>query len=77
MPAPGLPMENESALVVLVPEADSVVSPWRRRLDPPASVGVPAHVTILYPFVSPVQLDESLFALMADLFSGFGPFDFM
>lgn len=46
----------ESALVVLVPAADPLVAPHRERLDPASAWGVPAHVTVLYPFVHPVQL---------------------
>jgi 2'-5' RNA ligase len=40
----------ESALVVLVPEAESVVKELRDRYDPSAAAGVPAHITLLYPF---------------------------
>jgi 2'-5' RNA ligase len=47
---------TESGVVVVVPEADPVVGPHRLRLDPAASWGVPAHVTVLYPFVSPPDL---------------------
>jgi 2'-5' RNA ligase len=47
---------TESGVVVVVPEADTVVGPHRLRLDPAASWGVPAHVTVLYPFVSPPDL---------------------
>lgn len=46
----------ETALVVLVPEAEPLVAAYRLRHDPSAARGVPAHVTILYPFRS--ELDE-------------------
>jgi 2'-5' RNA ligase len=46
-----------SALVVLVPEADGLVAALRLRDDPAAADGVPAHVTVLYPFVSPIDDD--------------------
>lgn len=46
---------NETALVVLVPEAEALVADHRMRYDPAAAVGVPAHVTVLYPFRSVVD----------------------
>ena len=39
-----------AALVVVVPAAEPVVDAHRLRYDPMAARGVPAHVTILYPF---------------------------
>jgi 2'-5' RNA ligase len=52
----------ESAFAVNVPEAEPYVADLRRRFDRSAAVGVPAHVTILYPFMPPEQLDESVLA---------------
>jgi hypothetical protein len=48
-----------SALVVLVPEAEELVAGLRRQYDPAAALGVPAHVTVLYPLVVVVD-DEAL-----------------
>jgi hypothetical protein len=66
----------ESALVVLVPEAEGLVRPFRERHDPSAAAGMPAHITLLYPFKA---LDESGATLLDDLrdgFAGFSPFRF-
>ncbi len=52
-----------SALVVLVPEAEELVGRLRLRYDPAARLGVPAHVTVLYPIVAAV--DETLGAQVA------------
>ncbi|MGV1009578.1 MAG: 2'-5' RNA ligase family protein [Dermatophilaceae bacterium] len=41
---------DETALVVPVPAADAAVGSWRARCDPAAHVGVPPHVTVLFPF---------------------------
>jgi 2'-5' RNA ligase len=61
----------EAALVVLVPEADALVGPFRERYDPSALEGMLAHITINYPF-QPMQSDrESLLEELADLFSSF------
>jgi hypothetical protein len=46
---------DETALVVLVPEADALVADHRARHDPAAAAGVPAHVTVLYPFRSVID----------------------
>ena len=42
---------SESALIVEVPEAEAYVAPLRQRFDPTAALGVPAHVTVLSPFM--------------------------
>jgi 2'-5' RNA ligase len=48
-----LTTDRETAVLVPVPEAERVVSPHRSRLDGAAALGVPAHVTVLFPFVPP------------------------
>lgn len=57
----------ESAIVVGVPAAEGLVSRWRRLYDPAATWGVPAHVTVLYPFVPPRALDEAVFDGIQDI----------
>ncbi|MET9019082.1 2'-5' RNA ligase family protein [Actinopolymorpha sp. NPDC004070] len=56
---------TESALIVPVPEADPIVGHLRSRLDPSAAWGVPAHVTVLYPFVPPDRIDVAVLATAA------------
>ena len=51
------PRATETAVVVLVPEVELVVGTHRASLDRAAGWGVPAHVTVLYPFVPPAALD--------------------
>jgi 2'-5' RNA ligase len=51
-----------SALLVAVPEADGAVGTWRSELDRSASWGVPAHITLLYPFVVPNHIDDATIA---------------
>lgn len=48
-----------SALVVTVPEAEPVVREWRLRHTQDAPLGMPAHVTVLFPFVPPERLAEA------------------
>ena len=35
---------------------------WRTRFDPAAALGVPAHVTSLWPFVPPPAIDAASLA---------------
>jgi hypothetical protein len=49
---------TESAVLVVVLPADPAVAEHRRRFDLAAGWGVPAHVTVLYPFVPPSAIDE-------------------
>lgn len=50
----------ESAFVVLVPEAEPLVAHLREQFDPVAKLGMPAHVTLLYPFMSPELIDTAV-----------------
>jgi 2'-5' RNA ligase len=43
---------GQSAVVVPVPEVEPVVSSWRERFDRSAAQGMPAHITVLYPFLT-------------------------
>jgi hypothetical protein len=45
-------MGNESAIIIPIPEAEPLVGPLRLRYDASARLGVPAHITVLYPFCS-------------------------
>jgi hypothetical protein len=56
---------SESAVLVPFPEAERVVSPHRARLDGAAALGVPAHVTVLYPFVPPPAITPSVLEALA------------
>ena len=69
-------MAEESALLVPVPEAEPLVRPWRERLDRSAAMGVPAHVTILYPFVPPGEVDDRLLVDLRSLFGEVSPFEY-
>ena len=62
-----------TALIVPVPEAEPHVRDLRLAHDWSAARGVPAHVTILFPFADTEELDE---AAVADLISRFPAFDF-
>jgi len=42
---------GETVVALLVPEADEIVGRWRLAYDPSAALGVPAHITVLGPFI--------------------------
>jgi 2'-5' RNA ligase len=55
-----------TALVVVAPEAESLVGDLRERYDHPAGgLGVPAHITLLFPFGDDPEGLEELFAAAA------------
>ena len=49
----------QSAVLIPVPEADSVVGRWRHEHDPVAAAGVPAHITLLVPWVPPNEIAQA------------------
>ncbi len=64
-----------TALIIAVPEAEPVVGEWRERYDN-ARLGVPAHVTLLFPFVALEKLDDALLAELRELFASQPAFSF-
>jgi 2'-5' RNA ligase len=66
----------QSALIVPVPAAEPLVEVWRSSHDPSAALGMPAHVTILYPWFSPKDITPALEAELEELLSPFEAFRF-
>jgi 2'-5' RNA ligase len=56
-----------SAVVVPIPEAEPWVGALRAAFDPSAALGVPAHVTIMFPFVPPARLDDGVLAALGEV----------
>ncbi len=50
---------SQSALVVEVAAAESLVGHWRRRHDVAAGRGMPAHITVLFPFRAPAAIAQA------------------
>lgn len=69
--APG----RRTGLVVLVPEAESVVGAWRSSLDPSARNGMPAHVTVLFPWFRARELSAELLSELGGVAAGCPAFD--
>ncbi|MEU2201967.1 2'-5' RNA ligase family protein [Isoptericola sp. NPDC019482] len=66
---------GQTALVVVVPEAEPVVGWLRGDLDEAAAYGVPAHVTVLFPFLPAEALDATVLEALRDVVGAHAPFD--
>ncbi|MFF3215072.1 2'-5' RNA ligase family protein [Streptomyces sp. NPDC002886] len=68
---------GRTALIVRMPEAEPVVRDWQERIDPAtrAGAGVPAHVSVLYPFLQEHLIDASILAGIAAALSPHHAFD--
>jgi len=51
----------QSAFILCVREAEPFVAALRERFDPVALLGVPAHITLLFPFASPERITPAMF----------------
>ena len=70
------PAPHSTALLVPVPEAEDLVGSLRLEHDPSAAAGVPAHVTVMVPFLPPKELDDGLTAELRALLKDVSPFGF-
>jgi 2'-5' RNA ligase len=66
----------ETALLVPVPAAEPIVETHRLAHDPVAQLGIPAHITVLYPFIEPDALDMAVERAVADVLRPFEAFAF-
>ena len=66
----------DSAFIVHIPEAEACVGALRERFDASARLGVPAHITILVPFMSPDQIDEAVLGRVQQAFDTVPAFAF-
>jgi hypothetical protein len=67
---------SRSGLIIEVPEAEPAVREFRERLDASAPLGIPAHITVLFPFMPPETVDAGALARLDELFAESGPFEF-
>jgi 2'-5' RNA ligase len=68
-------MANESALIIPISEVEPIVGPLRLHYDAAARLGVPAHVTLLYPFY-PVAAAIAEMKALRDLCATIAAFPF-
>ena len=68
--------DPQTALIVVAPEAEPSVGALRTRFDPSAALGVPAHVTLLHPFVAPASIDVAVRGRLEVIAAASAPFDY-
>ncbi|MFF3673743.1 2'-5' RNA ligase family protein [Streptomyces sp. NPDC002120] len=66
---------GQTGLLVRIPEAEPAVGGWRERLDPSAQAGVPAHVTVLFPFLDESRMDALVYSALVDVLGSHQAFD--
>jgi 2'-5' RNA ligase superfamily len=65
-----------SGLIIEVPEAEPAVRHHREHLDANAPLGIPAHITVLFPFMPPEAIDPPALTRLGQLFAGVSRFRF-
>lgn len=65
-----------SGLIIEVPEAEPAVRHHREHLDASAPLGVPAHITVLFPFMPPETIGPVALAKLGELFADISRFRF-
>jgi len=66
----------QTAFIVRVPEAEALVGALRERFDPSAREGVPAHITVLYPFMPPELVTAQVLDDVRHVLRQVAPFEF-
>jgi hypothetical protein len=67
---------TESVLLVEVPAAEAAVGRHREQLDVNAALGIPAHVTVLSPFMPPQMITPRVLAELEQVFLSIRRFRF-
>jgi 2'-5' RNA ligase len=70
--SPGL----QSGLIVEIPAAEPAVGRHREHLDANAPLGIPAHITVLFPFMAPETIDKAVLTRLQSLFTEVSRFSF-
>jgi 2'-5' RNA ligase len=67
---------RQSAVFIPVPAADAAVGRWRYEHDPVAAAGVPAHITLIVPWLPPDEIVQSDLDELDDELADVKSFDF-
>lgn len=66
---------GSTGIVVTVPESEPLVADLRDRFDPAARYGVPAHVTVLFPWLPIDVIDDTALGALTRLAAATPAFD--
>ena len=64
-----MPKEGATGVAIPVPEADPLLTAVGERFPEAVRAGVPAHVSVLYPFLPAVALDDRVAGALWELFA--------
>ena len=67
---------SHTALIVRVPQAEALVGDLRARFDASAALGVPAHITVLFPFMAAERIDAAVLRGIRSALDGAPAFGF-
>lgn len=67
----------QTGFIVRVPQAEARVADLRERFDASAALGVPAHITLLFPFMAPEAIDGMVLQGIRNALAGACAFDFV
>ena len=68
-----MPTHGQTGLVIPVPAADALLAAVGARYPGTVREGVPAHLSLLYPFVAAAELDDRTISTVSDLLAGQAP----
>ena len=68
-----MPTNGQTGLVIPVPAADALLASVGARYPGTVREGVPAHVSLLYPFVAATELDEGVTSALGELLAEQAP----
>lgn len=66
-----------SAVLIPVPEAEDAVGRWRRLYDPMAPAGVPAHITLIVPWLAPEAITDAELGRLEAVVAKVLPFEYV
>jgi hypothetical protein len=68
---------SHSGFIVEIPEAEPAVARRRERLDASALPGIPAHITVIFPFMPPQAIGPAASTTLEHLFAAVSHFRFL
>lgn len=68
-----MPDEGQTGVVVLVPQAQPVLEDVAQRFPEAVRRGVPAHLSLLYPFLPDEECDDDVLAALSEILAQSGP----
>ena len=67
---------QESVILIPVLNINVIVDKWRKLYDKVSNHGIPAHITLLYPFRHPSVIDDNALSILSNFFNKVSPFQF-